>query len=85
VVRPTSARAGRRRRCASEIDDGVQEVFIDCLRDDGALGRSDPARPFRPFLFGVARTVALRFEQRSGAATTSPGSTTRRSRRARHL
>lgn len=49
-----------------EIDDGVQEVFIDCLRDDGALGRSDPARPFRPFLFGVARTVALRFEQRSG-------------------
>jgi len=49
-----------------EIEDGVQDVFVDCLRADGALGRSDPERPFRPFLFGVARTVALRFEQRAG-------------------
>jgi RNA polymerase sigma factor (sigma-70 family) len=49
---------------ASEIEDGVQEVFVDCLRTRGALDRSDPLRPFRPFLYGVARTVALRFEQR---------------------
>ncbi len=49
---------------ASEIDDAVQEVWIDCLRERGALERADPERPFRPFLAGVARTVALRFEQR---------------------
>ena len=54
----------------NEIDDAVQEVFVDCLRADGALGRSDPNRPFRPFLFGVARTVALRFEQRLGRRDT---------------
>jgi RNA polymerase sigma factor (sigma-70 family) len=50
----------------NEVDDAVQEVFLDCLRDDGALGRCEPGRPFRPFLYGVARTIALRFEQRRG-------------------
>jgi RNA polymerase sigma factor (sigma-70 family) len=55
----------------AEIDDGVQDVFVDCLRGDGALGRSDPERPFRPFLFGVARTVALRFEQRAARGAAS--------------
>lgn len=47
-----------------EIDDAVQEVWLDCLRADGALQRADPGRPFRPFLAGVARNVALRFEQK---------------------
>ena len=51
-----------------EIDDAVQEVWLDCLREGGALHRADPTRPFRPFLTGVARNVALRFEQRRGRA-----------------
>lgn len=51
----------------NEVDDAVQEVFLDCLRKDGALARCEQGRPFRPFLFGVARTISLRFEQRRGS------------------
>ena len=42
----------------------MQEVFVDCFRQGGILERADPERPggFRAFLFGVVRTVALRFE-----------------------
>lgn len=52
----------------SEVDDAVQEVLLDCLRERGALERADVDRPFRPFLYGVARTIALRFEQRRNRA-----------------
>jgi DNA-directed RNA polymerase specialized sigma24 family protein len=46
------------------LDDGVQDVFIECFREGGVLGRADAARKggFRPFLFGVVRNVALRLE-----------------------
>lgn len=48
------------------IDDAVQEVFVECFRSDGPLARADRARAggFRPFLFGVVRNVARRFENR---------------------
>lgn len=45
-----------------DVDDAVQEVFVDFL--NGALERADPDRPFRPFLYGVVRIVALRTEER---------------------
>jgi len=47
-----------------ELEDAVQEVFLDCFRANGALTRVDPAREggFRAFLRGVARNVALRIE-----------------------
>lgn len=47
-----------------DVDDAVQEVFLDCFRSGGALGRVDPRRPggFRGFLYGVVRNVALRTE-----------------------
>jgi RNA polymerase sigma-70 factor (ECF subfamily) len=48
----------------SDVDDAVQEVFVDCFKADGALDRADSARGFRPFLHGVARNIALRFETR---------------------
>ncbi len=49
------------------VDDAVQEVFLDLFRRGGALARLDPARApsFRAFLFGVARKVALRYEERT--------------------
>jgi len=49
---------------ANDIDDAVQEVFLECLKDGGALGRADTSRPggFRAFLRGVVRNVALRHE-----------------------
>lgn len=52
----------------SDVDDAVQEVFLDCYRDGGALARLDRERcgGFRAYLFGVTRTVALHFETRRG-------------------
>jgi RNA polymerase sigma-70 factor (ECF subfamily) len=48
-----------------DIDDAAQEVFVECFRDDGALNRADRSKGgFRPFLFGVVRNVARRFENR---------------------
>jgi RNA polymerase sigma-70 factor (ECF subfamily) len=48
-----------------EIDDAVQEVFLDCFRPGGALDRADPDRPggFRAFLYGIVRNVARRMER----------------------
>jgi RNA polymerase sigma-70 factor (ECF subfamily) len=47
-----------------EIDDAVQEVFVECFRQGGVLERVEEGRPggFRAFLYGVARNVALRVE-----------------------
>lgn len=49
------------------VDDAVQEVFLDLFRSGGALARLDPERApgFRAFLFGIARKVALRYEERA--------------------
>ncbi len=56
----------QRSALAQEIDDCVQEVFLEAFRDGGALARAEPDRPggFRAFFYGVARNVALRFESR---------------------
>ena len=50
---------------AGHVDDAVQEVFLECLKDGGALGRADTGRPggFRAYLRGVVRNVALRHEK----------------------
>lgn len=57
------ARWGPRR---GAVEDAVQDVFWDCLREDGALGRTQPStsRSFRAFLYGVTRKVAARHEER---------------------
>lgn len=64
---------------AQECDDAVQEVFVECLRDGGALARARPAEAatpgaggFQPFLYGVARNVARRFEERRAARKGAP-------------
>lgn len=50
---------------ASEVDDAVQEVFVECFRPSGPLERaSSAAGEFRGFLFGVVRHVAQRVEDR---------------------
>jgi RNA polymerase sigma-70 factor (ECF subfamily) len=50
-----------------DMDDALQEVFVQCFRKGGALSRADRARPggFRAFLYGVVRNVALKFETRA--------------------
>jgi RNA polymerase sigma-70 factor (ECF subfamily) len=49
-----------------EIEDGVQEVFLECFRQGGALEAAGAGRvpSFRAFLYGVVRNVARRFESR---------------------
>src|SRR5262245_2684451 len=50
--------------CLRELDDAVQEVFVECFKQGGTLDRVKPGRPggFRAFLYGVIRNVARRFE-----------------------
>jgi RNA polymerase sigma factor (sigma-70 family) len=49
-----------------ELDDAVQEVFVECLKSGGILQKAQPDRPggFRAFLYGLIRNVARRFESR---------------------
>ena len=48
-----------------EIDDALQDVFVECLKPGGALDKADPTRgDFRALLYGVVRNVARRFEER---------------------
>lgn len=66
VVRSFLEARWRGMRLGAEVDDAVQEVFIECLREDGALHRADEARgDLRALLYGVTRNVAARFEERA--------------------
>jgi RNA polymerase sigma factor (sigma-70 family) len=48
-----------------DVDDGAQLVFLDCFKENGALGRVDPERgDFRAFLYGVVRNVARNLERK---------------------
>jgi len=51
-----------------EMDDAVQDVFLECFRDGGALGRARADGPgrFRTFLYAVVRNVARRVEEKRG-------------------
>ncbi len=63
---------------AEDVDDAVQEVFVECLRDGGVLERVGAARPqgFRSFLYGVVRNVARRHEERRALRLDAPRTTT---------
>jgi RNA polymerase sigma-70 factor (ECF subfamily) len=66
VIRAYLGARWRRTPLYDQIDDAVQEVFVDCFKDEGALARVDSRLPggFRAFLYGVVRNVARRFEER---------------------
>ena len=50
-----------------DLDDAMQEVFVECFRRGGALERLDQLekRSFRSFLYGLVRNVARMVERRS--------------------
>lgn len=50
----------------SSVDDGVQEVLLECLKPNGALARLDRSKTtdFRGFLYGVTRRTAIVIERR---------------------
>ncbi len=51
---------------AADIDDGVNQTFVELLRENGGLQRlaADRSGGFRAFVYGIARNVARRFEER---------------------
>ena len=55
----------------NDIDDATQEVFIECFREGGAVEAVGAGRVtnFRPFLYGVIRNVARRYESRPARPT----------------
>jgi RNA polymerase sigma-70 factor (ECF subfamily) len=66
LVRAYLAARWRQSPCAGELEDAMQEVFVDCFKPEGVLARADSARAggFRAYLYGVVRLVALRVESR---------------------
>lgn len=68
LVRAFLAARWRGTALAGEVEDAVQDVFLECFRPNGPLGRADAGHgDFRGFLYGVVRNVALRIEARSRA------------------
>ena len=53
---------------AGQIDDAVQEVFVECFKPGGALAKADPDHEsgFRQLLRSVIANVARRYETRLG-------------------
>jgi RNA polymerase sigma-70 factor (ECF subfamily) len=66
VVRAFLAARWRGAGLRHDLDDAVQEVFVECFRQGGALEAAGTGRVpgFRAFLYGVIRNVARRFESR---------------------
>ena len=65
VVRAYLGARWRDRISGSELEDAVQEVFVECLKDEGVLVKNRVRRGagFRAYLFGAVRNVALRAEE----------------------
>ena len=51
-----------------DLDDALQDVFMECFKCGGVLEKAEQRRHggFRAFLHGVTRNVASRFESRRG-------------------
>ena len=72
VVRAYLGARWRGKDISRELDDAVQEFFVECFRGDGILTRSEKRREdlsengagFRGFLLGGVRNIAMRFEKR---------------------
>ena len=66
VVRAYLASRWRGLEFRADLDDAVQDVFVECFRQGGAVEAAAAGRvpSFRAFLYGVVRNVARRFESR---------------------
>ena len=66
VVRAYLTARWRNATQLQDLDDAVQEVFLQCLKPDGLLERvrADQQGGFRAFLYGAVRNVALQAETR---------------------
>ena len=68
IVRMYLAHRWRGTSMLSELDDAIQEVFLELFREGGVLDVVQERRPnsFRSFLYGVSRNVARRREKDIG-------------------
>ena len=66
VVRAYLSARWRKGPLRHDLDDAVQEVFVECFKQGGMLAHAERDRPggFRAFLYGVVRNVARRLEAR---------------------
>jgi len=66
VLRAYLAARWRSSACLTELEDAVQEIFVECFKPGGVLVHAQRDRPggFRAFLYGAARNIARRFESR---------------------
>ncbi len=51
---------------ADQVDDAVQDVFVECFRVGGVLARATPGRGLRALLVATTRNVARRYEEDAG-------------------
>jgi RNA polymerase sigma factor (sigma-70 family) len=75
VVRGYLAARWRNRPLRCDLDDAVQEVFVECFKQGGMLARAqrDRCGGFRAFLYGVVRNVARRLEAQRGRSRQAAG------------
>ena len=59
---------------SQEIGDACQDFFVDCFREGGPLERVEKERKggFRAYLYGMARVIALRWEERFARQKSRP-------------
>jgi RNA polymerase sigma-70 factor (ECF subfamily) len=74
VVRAVLEARWRHSSLLGEVDDAVQDVFLQCFREGGALMRAERGRPggFRGFLFGVTRNIAQDHERKAARRKVHP-------------
>jgi len=66
VVRAYLTARWRNSDLSTDLDDAVQEAFVECFRQGGAVeaAAAGGVPSFRAFLYGIIRNVARRFESK---------------------
>jgi DNA-directed RNA polymerase specialized sigma24 family protein len=74
VVRAYLHARWKERVSETELEDAVQEVFVECLKHEGVLekNRSRRGAGFRAYRFGAVRNVALRAEETRARKVDAP-------------
>jgi RNA polymerase sigma factor (sigma-70 family) len=73
VVRAYLAGRWRSDPNLQQLDDAVQDVFVECFKAGGVLEQVERGPGgFRPYLYGVARNVALRIETKQARRREQP-------------
>lgn len=74
IMRAYFGHRWRRSPLIAELEDAVQEAFVECFRQGGVLASVNPQREFRPYFFGTLRKLALRAETKRGRRREVQGS-----------